>query len=164
VWRRCGDGVDSSTSDSESETTQRQCWKTEVAILFVLGRSVLHGEEKPSNDKSSPTNRRFFLVVFLVVSCCSLSQEGESRLALCCFSQEGESRVALRRANDSLCLASRRDRISMSNCNIVESSHRRFIIEVLRWRGISGVLIILLKRKNDAALLIDSSVFTLSCN
>ena len=152
VWFAiCGDGVVSSASDSESETTQCRCWKTEVTILFVLGRSVLHGEEKPSNDKSSLTHRRF-----LVVS------DGSS----CCSSQEGESRLALRCTKDSLCLVSRRDRISMSSCNIVESSHRRFIIEVLRWRGISGVLIILfdLKRKYNAALVIDSSVFTRSCN
>ena len=148
----CRDGVVSSASDSESETTQCRCWKTEVAILLVLGRSVLHGEEKPSNNKSSPTHRRF-----LVVSDGSPS---------CCLSQEEESRLALRCANDSLCLVSRRDRISMSSCNIVESSHRRFIIEVLRWRGISGVFIILfdLKRKYNAALVIDSSVFTRSCN
>ena len=149
----CGDGVVSSASDSESESTQCQCWKTEVAILFVFGRSGLHGEEKPSNDKSSPPSHRRFLVVSDDSSCCLSHQEGESRLALC--------------ANDSLrLLVSRRDRISMSSCNIVESSHRRFIIEVLRWRGISGVLIILfdLKRKYNAALVIDSSVFNRSCN
>jgi hypothetical protein len=124
----CGNGV-VSTSDSESETTQCQCWKTEVAILFVLGRSGLHGLEKPSNDKSSPAHRRFLVVL---VGSCFLSQDGEPRLALGC-------------KNDSYCLVSRRDRLSMSSCNIVESSYKRFIIEVLRWRGISGVFIILIQ-------------------